>query len=154
VRLIVLGSAAGGGLPQWNCDCANCSAARRGRLAQRTQCSLAVSADGERWALLNASPDLRAQINATAALAPGPGRRSPVAAVVLTSADIDCIAGLLTLREGHSFELFAAAPVLELIAHDRVFRCLPPERVPRRRIRPGEAFEVAGLRILPIAAPG
>ena len=88
---IVLGAAAGGGFPQWNCNCDVCRLAWAGdkRVRARTQASLAVSANGKRWALLNASPDLRAQIQATAALHPGGGRRgSPIDTVVLTGAEI------------------------------------------------------------------
>src|SRR5687767_15586002 len=98
---IVLGSAAGGGFPQWNSAGLGCLRARAGDLAvrPRTQTSLAVSADGRRWVLLNAAPDLRAQIEATPRLHPAPPagavRHSPIAAVVLTGAEVDSIAGLL-----------------------------------------------------------
>ena len=99
---IVLGAAAGGGFPQWNCRCPVCQLAWAGdtRVKPRTQASLAVSADGEAWTILNAAPDLRAQVQATPALQPRSGaRHSPIAAVVLTGAEVDQIAGLLTLRE-------------------------------------------------------
>src|SRR5918992_161316 len=101
----VLGSAAGGGLPQWNCNCRNCALARQGTgiVTPRTQTSVAVSSDGRKWVLLNASPDVRQQIAATPALQPQPDdgfRASPIAGVVLTSADVDHVAGLLCLREG------------------------------------------------------
>ena len=105
---IVLGAAAGGGFPQWNCNCDVCRLAWAGdpRVRARTQASLAVSADGKRWTLLNASPDLRAQIQATAALHPRGGMRgSPIDAVVLTGAEIDQTAGLLSLRERSPFTL-------------------------------------------------
>src|SRR5438876_10082320 len=95
---IVLGAAAGGGFPQWNCRCPVCRLAWAGdtRVKPRTQASLAVSADGERWVLLNASPDLRAQVQATPALQPRAGTRdTPVAAVVPTRAEGDQVAGLL-----------------------------------------------------------
>ncbi len=101
MRVLVLGSAAGGGFPQWNCNCRVCRAARvgNGGALARTQSSLAVSADGERWVLLNASPDLRQQITDNPPLHPRTqARDSPIAAVVLTNADVDHIAGLLTLR--------------------------------------------------------
>src|SRR6266540_4204755 len=93
---IVLGAAAGGGFPQWNCRCPVCRLAWEGdaRVKPRTQASVAVSADRKRWALLNASPDLRSQLNATQALHPHDGLRgSPIEAVVLTGAEIDQIAG-------------------------------------------------------------
>src|SRR5262245_21924814 len=113
----VLGSAAGGGFPQANCNCLNCDNVRAGKpgLRRRTQSSLAVSPDGVRWALLNASPDLRQQIEATAELAPHGdqgSRSSPIAAVVLTNGDIDHVAGLLSLREGIAFTLHASDRVL------------------------------------------
>jgi pyrroloquinoline quinone biosynthesis protein B len=98
MRVIILGSAAGGGVPQWNCDCANCVDARS-RGTNRTQSSVALSADGERWILLNASPDLRAQLAAHPELWPCGQRRSPVAALILTDAEIDHTLGLLLLRE-------------------------------------------------------
>src|SRR5271154_442269 len=94
---IVLGAAAGGGYPQWNCRCAVCRLAWSSdeRTKARTQASLAMSADGERWTLLNASPDLRAQLLATRCLQPRGGTRdSPIAAVVLTGAEVDQVAGL------------------------------------------------------------
>lgn len=102
MRLRILGTAAGGGLPQWNCGCVNCRAARAGMVSMRSQSSLAVSADGVRWALLNVSPDVRTQLAEFAPLGPAPGelRGSGVRAVVLTNADIDHAAGLLVLREG------------------------------------------------------
>src|ERR1700733_4521039 len=95
---IVLGAAAGGGFPQWNCRCPVCSLAWAGdpRVKPRSQASIAVSANGEQWVLINASPDLRAQIAATRALHPRSGLRgSPIAAVILTGGEIDQVAGLL-----------------------------------------------------------
>src|SRR5437763_16615196 len=107
---IVLGAAAGGAFPQWNCNCAVCRLAWAGdpRVRPRTQASLAVSADGARWTLLNASPDLRAQLAATPALHPREKKRgSPIEAVVLTGGEIDQTAGLLSLRERQPFTLVA-----------------------------------------------
>src|SRR5436190_17627386 len=103
---IVLGAAAGGGFPQWNCNCDVCRLAWAGdsRVRPRTQASLAVSADRRRWTLLNASPDLRSQIQAVPALHPREGTRgSPIDAVMLTGAEIDQTAGLLSLRERQPF---------------------------------------------------
>ncbi len=137
MRAVVLGSAAGGGFPQWNCACALCRLARAGdpRASARTQCSIAVSADDENWIVLNAAPELSAQIARTPALHPkGQGRHSPIAAVVLTGAEIDAIAGLLSLREGHSFALYAGLDVLDVIATNPIFRALPEARVPRRKL--------------------
>src|SRR5262249_50405615 len=116
---VVLGAAAGGGFPQWNCRCPICGLAWDGdpRVKPRTQAGLAVSADGHHWALINASPDLRAQIQATAVLHPKKGLRgSPITAVVLTGAEVDQIAGLLTLRERNKFNLYGTAQTLIGIA--------------------------------------
>ena len=111
MRVIVLGAGAGGGLPQWNCGCENCRLARAGAIPSMTQSSLAVSADGATWALLNASPDLRQQVAAAPALHPTGTRTSPLRAVLLTNGDIDHVAGLLSLRERQSFTLFATAGI-------------------------------------------
>src|SRR5215475_11828454 len=95
---VVLGSAAGGGFPQWNCRCPVCRLAWAGdaRVKPRTQASVAISADGKRWVLLNASPDLRSQLNATPALHPREGLRdTPICAVMLTGGEIDQVTGLL-----------------------------------------------------------
>src|SRR4029453_5919761 len=96
---IVLGAAAGGGFPQWNCNCEVCRLAWAGdaRVRPPSPARTAVSADRKRWTLLNASPDLRAQIAANAALHPRATRGSPIEAVVLTGAEIDQTAGLLRL---------------------------------------------------------
>jgi len=101
IRIRILGSAAGGGLPQWDCLCANCAAARNREIAPQTQSSVAVSADDQRWFLVNASPDLPRQIESTPALQPQPGslRNSPIAGVLLTNADLDHTLGLLLLRQ-------------------------------------------------------
>src|SRR5260370_6639280 len=99
MRVIILGSAAGGGVPQWNCGCEQCRDARA-RDARRTQSSVAVSADGERWILLNASPDVGAQLAARRVLWPRGARGTPVRAVALTDAEIDHTLGLALLREG------------------------------------------------------
>ena len=115
LRIRVLGAAAGGGFPQWNSNNEACHRARAGDAAARpaTQASLAVSADGERWSLLNASPDLRQQIEAAPMLHPRSRLRdSPICAVVLTNGDVDAIAGLLSLRERQPFALYATGRVL------------------------------------------
>src|SRR5437588_2991930 len=134
---IVLGSAAGGGFPQWNCRCAVCRLAwdRDPRVTPRTQASVAVSADGERWTLLNAAPDLRAQLAATPALHPnGATRQSPIAAVVLTGAEIDQTAGLLNLRERQPFVLAATAETLVALHSNTMFDALAVDVVTRRAI--------------------
>jgi pyrroloquinoline quinone biosynthesis protein B len=163
---IVLGSAAGGGYPQWNCRCAVCRLAWEGdkRVRPRTQTSVAVSADGTSWTLLNAAPELRAQIAATPALmplqvalhhvapidvaphrsaarsAPEELRGSPIAAVVLTGAEIDQTAGLLNLRERGTFGLFATAETHNSLAANPMFDVLDNELVPRRTVTPGTPF--------------
>src|SRR5581483_1002128 len=121
---IVLGAAAGGGFPQWNCRCDVCRLAWDGdpRVTPRTQASLAISADGERWTLLNAAPDLRAQLAVTPVLHPhGAKRTSPIAAVVLTGAEIDQTAGLLNLREPQPFLLAATAETLAALDANPMF---------------------------------
>ena len=104
IRIHILGSAAGGGLPQWNCACANCVAARTGKIAPQTQSSIAISGDAEKspgWFLINASPDLARQIESMPRLQPHSEslRNTPIAGVLLTNADIDHALGLLLLRQ-------------------------------------------------------
>lgn len=158
MQAIVLGSAAGGGVPQWNCRCPVCSLAWAGdpRVAPRTQSSLAVSGDGVNWLLLNASPDLRAQIAATRALHPRLGERhSPISAVLVTNGDVDHITGLLTLRESQPFSLFGTAETLAMIAGNPVFSVVNPAFVPRRAVALGEAFSpLPGLTLEMFAVPG
>ena len=137
LKILVLGSAAGGGFPQWNCNCEGCRRARSGDPAARprTQSSLAVSGGDGRWVLLNASPDLGAQILANPALHPqGAIRHSPISAAVLTNADIDHVAGLLTLRESQPFAIYATERVHKVLAANSVFRVVNPELAPRRTV--------------------
>ena len=119
MRVIILGSAAGGGVPQWNCGCRNCTEARHTNRS-RTQSSVAVSADGERWILLNASPDLRTQLAAHRSLWPPSGSRAtPVRAVVLTDGEIDHTLGLLLLRESADrLPVYAPAGVTALLGDE------------------------------------
>ena len=155
---IVLGAAAGGGIPQWNCRCDVCRLAWSGdpRVKSRTQASLAVSADGEHWALLNASPDLRAQIQANSDLHPrGDGRGSPIGAVLLTGAEIDQTAGLLNLRERSPFTLHGTAATLAALADNPMFGALAPDVVMRRAIVPGQRFSpVPGIEAELFLVPG
>ncbi|HET8840534.1 MAG TPA: pyrroloquinoline quinone biosynthesis protein PqqB [Ktedonobacteraceae bacterium] len=119
----LLGTAAGGGFPQWNCNCQQCLGIRQGKLrAQaRTQSSVTVSADGQRWFLLNASPDVRQQIDAFPPLAPpmapppGKVRASSIAGIFLTDADLDHTLGLLILREGLQQIIYATEPVRQAL---------------------------------------
>jgi pyrroloquinoline quinone biosynthesis protein B len=148
MRIIVLGAGAGGGFPQWNCNCANCRRARAKDPAARprTQSSLAVSADeGRSWTLLNASPDLRQQIAENPALHPSAGlRHSPIGSVVLTNADVDHVAGLLTLRESQAFAIHATSRVLGVIGANAIFNVLDPRLVTRERLVLDEKRAVVG----------
>ncbi|HEY2473466.1 MAG TPA: MBL fold metallo-hydrolase [Candidatus Cybelea sp.] len=119
----VLGSAAGGGVPQWNCACANCAAARSGRQPRRTQSGLAISRDGNRWLLLNCSPDIAAQIEAFPSLHPRQHRGTPIAGVLLTDANVDHAGGLATLRQDgeHRFILRSSGEVRELLTRQTGF---------------------------------
>lgn len=144
---IVLGAAGGGGYPQWNCRCPACRLAWAGdaRVKPRTQASLALSGDGEHWILLNASPDLRAQLLATPKLQPRIGSRgSPVAAVVLTGAEVDQVAGLLTLRERQGFIVFATAESIAALNANPIFGVLAADLVTRKIVAPGAPFSLPG----------
>jgi pyrroloquinoline quinone biosynthesis protein B len=128
MRVRVLGSGAGGGFPQWNCGCSNCVRLRAGKLhgTPRTQTQIAFSVDSKAWFLLNASPDLRAQVLATPELSPPDGsRRSPIAGVFLPSADVDSAMGLLHLREFTPFHIFATPAVQQILREENtIFRVL------------------------------
>jgi pyrroloquinoline quinone biosynthesis protein B len=157
-RAILLGTAAGGGYPQWNCRCPVCTLAWSAdpRVTPRTQSSLAVTGDGETWSLFNASPDLGRQIRATPALWPKqPLRQSPIGAVVLTNADVDHVAGLLSLRERHPFRLIALEPVHAALDANSVFDALDRTVVRRVVVRPGQAFEATpGVSVALVPVPG
>ncbi len=164
LQVLVLGAAAGGGFPQWNSNNEASQRARRGDTLARpsSQSSVAVSADGENWVLLNASPDLRQQINDNPQMHPKHGvRDSPIRCVVLTNGDVDHVAGLLTLRERHPLAVYATGRVLSVLERNSIFNVLNPEFVDRRQLRLGEAFEPAskegeglGLRVTPLTVPG
>lgn len=142
---IVLGSAAGGAFPQWNCRCPVCALAWAGdsRVHPRTQTSIAISSGDGRWTLINASPDLSAQIRATPALQPrGPLRSSPIDAVVLTGAEIDQITGLLSLRESTPFTLYATPASHAAVAANAMFGAMTS--MARRAVNPGERVTLAG----------
>jgi pyrroloquinoline quinone biosynthesis protein B len=164
LRVVVLGAAAGGGVPQWNCGCAVCLKARTDQPELRsTQASVAVSADGDHWFLINASPDLRQQLIATPQLHPKAGklRHSPISGVILTNGEIDAVAGLLSMREGSPFAIYAHAKVLSILRANSIFNVLNEKNVRRLPIDVNEAFEPAlpdgspsGIEILPFAVPG
>ncbi|MGH1418163.1 MAG: pyrroloquinoline quinone biosynthesis protein PqqB [Hyphomicrobiaceae bacterium] len=161
----ILGSAAGGGFPQWNCNGANSAKVRANTpgLRARTQSSLAISADGKRWVLLNASPDLRQQLNETPELWPHADeglRNSPIKAAVVTNADVDHIAGLINLREGHPFNVYGSDRVLATLDANSVFNVMNPEIVPRHVLQLDKETtlkspsEDLGLSIKAFAVPG
>jgi len=164
MKVRVLGSAAGGGFPQWNCNCHNCAGVRDGSVQAlpRSQSSIAVSGDGQSWVLFNASPDLRAQIRSFAALQPGRALRdSAILDVVLVDAQLDHTLGLLLLREGKPLriwctervraELSGSHPIFELLAH---YCGVQWQRLP---IEPGSSFVIPSLgpvRCQGLAVPG
>jgi pyrroloquinoline quinone biosynthesis protein B len=127
MRVRVLGSAAGGGFPQWNCGCDNCQKVRNGApgFRARTQESVAVSADGDSWYLLNASPEIRAQIESFQLIHPRERRHSPIAGIVLTNGDLDHCLGLLSLRESHPLRLVTTPHIERGFREDNIlFRTL------------------------------
>ncbi|HKZ05393.1 MAG TPA: pyrroloquinoline quinone biosynthesis protein PqqB [Methylomirabilota bacterium] len=166
MRIRVLGSAAGGGFPQWNCGCSNCRGVRAGtlRAAARTQESVAVAADGGDWILLNASPEIRRQIESFEALHPRAPRHSPIGAIVLTNGDLDHVLGLLSLRESHPLVLYATERVREGFTEDNVlYRTLQrfPGHVTWRPLKLGreEALTAgdgrpSGLSVEAVPVPG
>ena len=151
MRIEILGSAAGGGFPQWNCSCRNCQAIRAGSFPgkRRTQTQVAITNDGQSWFLLNASPDLRQQIESTPALHPRKNvRDSPISGVLLTSADLDQIIGLLSLRELQPFRIFCTASIRRILREDNsVFAMLNrvPQQVVWTDIAPCERFSLASV---------
>lgn len=161
MQVRVLGSAAGGGVPQWNCGCENCREARRGTGAvrPRTQESVAISADGIAWFLLNASPEIRAQIESFPPLAPREPRHSPIAGLVLTNGDLDHSLGLLSLRESHPLTVYATESVRAgFTAGNVLYRTLErfEGQVTWRALAVGreQPLGSSGLAITAIATPG
>ncbi|HTR86775.1 MAG TPA: pyrroloquinoline quinone biosynthesis protein PqqB [Reyranella sp.] len=164
MRAVVLGAAAGGGFPQWNSNAEACRRARAGDRGARarTQASLAVSGDGERWFLINASPDLREQIQAQSILHPKRAlRSSPIEGVILTGADVDAIAGLLHMRERQTFTLYGSERVLAVLRANPIFNVLSDECVKRCSIPLGRPFEprhvdgsASGLQVELFDVPG
>ena len=151
MRTKILGSAAGGGFPQWNCACRNCSGFRRGSLKARarTQAQVAVSTSVTNWVLLNASPDLREQILAIPEFAPSvDSKASPVSKIVLTSADVDSVMGLLHLREFQPLHIYCTSAVRRVLTEENsLFRVL-------NRSTPPAHWEILPLgRLSPLVAP-
>jgi pyrroloquinoline quinone biosynthesis protein B len=164
LRVVVLGAAAGGGVPQWNCGCPVCRAARTEHPElQSTQASIAISADGDHWFLVNASPDLRQQLIATPQLHPAAGklRHTPISGVILTNGEVDAVAGLLSMREGSPFTIYAHARVLSILKSNSIFDVLNEKNVRRQPIDLDVAFEPtlpdgspSGIEVLPFVVPG
>ncbi|MEP3917835.1 pyrroloquinoline quinone biosynthesis protein PqqB [Ascidiaceihabitans sp.] len=154
-RAHILGAAAGGGLPQWNCGCENCNLARACEIPAQSQSSVAFSANGADWAVLNASPDIRDQMARAQVLHPTDLRVSPLKSVLLTNGDIDHVAGLLTLREQQAFTLFATSEIHRVLSDNPIFDALNPNFVTRVDIALNQPFELApGLTACLFAVPG
>src|SRR5262245_22652177 len=162
----VLGSAAGGGFPQWNCGCPNCHGVRARAIPAipRTQESVGVSAEGDDWFLVNASPEIRQQIESFSPLHPRRSRHSPIQGIFLTNGDLDHCLGLLSLRESHPLVVYATEPVFRGFTEGNVlYRTLQrfPEQVTWRPLKLGREDEVlgtggrpSGLRVEPVPVPG
>ncbi len=154
-RARILGAAAGGGLPQWNCGCENCDLARAGKIPSQTQSSVAVSANGTDWAVLNASPDIRLQIAATPPLHPTDLRETPLKSVLLTNGDIDHVAGLLSLREQQPFTVFATGEIHDVLNDNPIFSAVNPDIVDRATVTLGAPVEIVpGLTAELFPVPG
>jgi pyrroloquinoline quinone biosynthesis protein B len=161
LRAHVLGSAAGGGLPQWNCACSNCTLVRAGdpRIAARTQDSIAVSGTGDRWLLVNASPDVLRQTERFGGLHPRASRHTPIAAIALTNGDLDHVLGLLSLRESQAFSVLATERVREgLVERNVMLRTLArsADHVSWRLLELGRelVLEDVGVGVTPLAVAG
>jgi pyrroloquinoline quinone biosynthesis protein B len=150
MQIRVLGSAAGGGFPQWNCGCSNCRGVRAGTIpaTPRTQESVAVSADGDGWFLLNASPEIRQQIESFPGTHPRAARHSPIHAIILTNGDLDHTLGLLSLRESHPLVVYATEHVHRGFTDGNVlYRTLQrfPEQITWRPLKLGREEALAGV---------
>jgi pyrroloquinoline quinone biosynthesis protein B len=166
VRFRVLGSAAGGGFPQWNCGCANCRGLREGTISARarTQESVAVSGDGDHWFLLNASPEIRQQIESFPGLWPRAPRHSPIAGILLNNGDLDHCLGLLSLRESHPLVAYATPAVRAGFTEGNVlYRTLQrfPDQVRWNELRLGveqpltlPGGQQSGLFVTAVSVPG
>jgi len=146
----ILGASAGGGFPQWNCNCKNCADVRAGKpgFKARTQSSLAISADGKAWVLLNASPDLRQQINDNPELGAQPAdghRNTPIKAAILTNGDVDHVVGLVNLREAQPLKVYGSARVLSTLADNSIFNVLNPDNVERLELEMDTSTDILGV---------
>lgn len=165
LHVLVLGAAAGGGLPQWNCNCRNCRTALENDPGLRsTQASIAVSTDGDNWFLINAAPDLRQQIIDNPPLHPRSRnglRDSPIAGIVLTNGDVDAVAGLLHLREGQRFTVYGHDRIMSVLRENSIFNVLNPELVARESVYLETPFALrlpdgtdSGIEVVAFAVPG
>lgn len=159
MRIKVLGAAAGGGFPQWNCGCPNCRDVRSGALATKplTQECVAVSADSERWFLLNVSPEIRSQIESFQGLHPRAPRHSPISGILLTNGDLDHCLGLLSLRESHPLVVWATERVRHGFTEGNVlYRTLQrfPGQVTWRTLQFGDEIDLGGLAVEALPVPG
>ncbi len=158
LRVRVLGSAAGGGLPQWNCRCSVCRLARAEpqRVVPRTQSSIAVSVDGEHWALINCAPEVLGQLQREPALQPGrDDRHTPIQSILVTNGDVDHVAGLLSLRERSPFCLYATPEIHGVLRANPIFNVLAPDCVERRDVALDSRIELLpGLSVTVFAVPG
>ena len=159
----VLGAAAGGAFPQWNCSCSNCRRLRQGKFSgqARSQAQLAISADDERWFLVNANPDLRYQIESFPPLHPQTSglRHSPIAGIILPSAEIDAALGLLLLRESQPLNVYATDAVRSILVSDNsMFQVLrrQADQVRWISLASGTSFALgeSGIEGLPVSARG
>ena len=164
LKILILGSAAGGGSPQWNCN-SEVSKAVRNKLpgtSPRTQSSIVVTSNNKDWVLFNASPDLGSQILNNEQMHPKKGlRHSPVTSVVLTNGDVDHVAGLLTLRERQNLSVYAHQRVHSVLKANSIFNVLNPEYVDRRELKMNEKFSIkdkegkeVGLQVEAFEVPG
>ena len=145
LKVLILGSAAGGGSPQWNCNSSVSKKVRDGLpgTSPRTQSSIAVTSNDEDWVLFNASPDLGSQILNNKQMHPKRDlRHSPIKAVVLTNGDVDHVAGLLSLRERQNLSVYAHKRVHSVLKENSIFNVLNPDYVDRRNLEMNKKFEI------------
>ena len=164
LKILILGSAAGGGSPQWNCNSPVSRAVREGNsgTSPRTQSSIAVTANGDDWILFNASPDLGSQILKNNQMHPKKDlRHSPISGVVLTNGDVDHVAGLLTLRERQNLSVYAHKRVHSVLNENSIFNVLNSDYVDRRELKMNNRFEIKdkqgeglGIEIEAFEVPG